>query len=249
VSDISGAPTAGSIEHARSALAEAYLRTGDYDAVDLVAERALARAAASGDRRAEAAALSLQGMTLHFRAIDVPADQRSTIDPGPEETLFERALAVRRELGDVEGIAESLFQLGLVHQVLRQDLEAGAPCFREALALVERVPDADLLLRSEIHRHVGFDLLLREERHEAALEHLRTSLDLRLQLPERGWAVSALVALSLGERLAGRAEVAVACSREALELARDEDLRPRFLTGAEDALCAAEDLQRQSRPL
>jgi tetratricopeptide (TPR) repeat protein len=156
---------------------------------------------------------------------------------------------VRRELGDVEGIAESLFQLGLVHQVLRQDLEAGAPCFREALALVERVPDADLLLRSEIHRHVGFDLLLREERHEAALEHLRTSLDLRLQLTERGWVVSALIALSLGERLAGRAEEAVACSREALELARDEGLRPRFLTGAEDALRAAEDLQRQSRPL
>jgi hypothetical protein len=82
VSDISGAPTAGSIEHARSALAEAYLRTGDYDAVDLVAERALARAAASGDRRAEAAALSLQGMTLHFRAIDVlpTSGPRSTRD-------------------------------------------------------------------------------------------------------------------------------------------------------------------------
>ena len=249
MSDLTGAATAGSIEHARSALAEAYLRTGDYDAVDLIAERALAHAATSGDRKAEAAALSLQGMTLHFRAIDVPAEQRSTIDPRPEETLFERALAVRREVGDVEGIAESLFQLGLVHQVLRQDLEAGAPCFREALALVERVPDVDLLLRSEIHRHVGFDLLLREERHEAALERLRTSLDLRLQLPERGWVVSALIALSLAERLAGRADDAIARSREALELARKEGLRQRFVTGAEDALRAAEDLQRQSPPL
>ena len=183
------------VERARAALAEAYLRTGDYDAVDALVEQALAAAESAGDRKSGAAAIALQGMTLHFRAIDVPAEERAQIDPGPEEELFEQALSVRREIDDVEGIAESLFQLGLVHQVLRGDMDAGSPYFREALGLVEALPDADVLLRSEIHRHVGFDLLLREERHEEAIGHLRASLELRNRLAERGWAASALVAL------------------------------------------------------
>ena len=179
-------------------------------------------------------------MTLHYRAIDVPTEERAGIDPGREEALFERALAARRELGDVEGIAESLFQLGLVHQVLRRDMETGSPYVREALVLVESVPDADVLLRSEIHRHVGFDLLLREERHDAAIDHLRTSLELRRKLPERGWTVSGLIALALAQRLAGRPEEAVASSREALALARDERLRERFVAGAKDSLRESE---------
>ena len=224
------------VERGRAALAEAYLRTGDYDAVDLVVEQALASAESAGDRMAEAAAVALQGMTLHFRAIDLPPEERSAVDPGPEEALFEHALAQRRELDDVEGIAESLYQLGLVHQVLRRDLETGSPYVREALVLIEAVPDAEPLLRSEIHRHVGFDLLLREERHDAAIFHLRTSLELRRQLPERGWIVSALIALALAQRLAGRPEEAVASSREALALASDQRLRERFVAGAENSL-------------
>ncbi len=229
------------IAEARAALAEAYLRTGDYDAVDALVERALAAAESAGDRRSEAAAVALQGMTLHFRAIDIPAEDRAAIDPAPEEALFEQALAARRELNDVEGVAESLFQLGLVHQVLRGDMEAGAPYFRDALATIEAAPEADLLLRSEIHRHVGFDLLLREERHEEAIHHLRASLELRTQLAELGWTASGLVALSLAERLAGRAEEAIAYSRRALVVAREEGLRERFITGAEDSLRAAEE--------
>ena len=230
-----------SVERARSALAQAYLRTGDYDAVDVLVEQALGAARSAGDRKSEAAALALQGMTLHFRAIDFPPEERAKIDPGPEEELFERALAIRRELDDVEGSAESLFQLGLVHQVLRGDLEAGSPYVREALALVEAVPDADALLRSEIHRHVGFDLLLREERHEEAIHHLRASLELRETLPERGWVASGLVALALAERLASRPDDAVGHCRHALEVAHEEGLRDRFVVAAEDSLHAAEE--------
>jgi tetratricopeptide (TPR) repeat protein len=236
------------VERGRAALAEAYLRTGDYDAVDVVVEDAQAVARSAGHRMAWAAAVALQGMTLHFRAIDVPAEERSAIDPGPEEALFEQALAERREIGDVEGTAESLFQLGLVHQVLRRDLETGSPYVREALALIEAVPDAEPLLRSEIHRHVGFDLLLREERPDAAIAHLLTSLELRRQLPERGWVVSALIALALAQRLAGRPEEAVASSQEALALARDLRLRERFVAGAEDSLRDSElALEERSR--
>ncbi len=181
-------------------------------------------------------------MTLHFRAIDLPPEERAGIDPEPEQELFERALDLRRKLDDVEGTAESLFQLGLVHQVLRRDLDAGAPYIREALALVEAVPEADPLLRSEIHRHMGFDLLLREERPEEALVHLRASLEIRETLDERGWRASAHVALALACRLAGRRDDAIDHGRQALEIARAEGLRERSVTAAEDALRAAEDL-------
>jgi tetratricopeptide (TPR) repeat protein len=229
------------VENARAALGAAYLRTGDYDAVDALVGRALEEAESDGDRKAAAAAIALRGMTLHFRAIDVSPEERAAIDPGPEEELFERALALRREIEDTEGVAESLFQLGLVHQVLRRDLETGSPYFREALALVEAEPDPDVLLRSEIHRHVGFDLLLREEQPEEAIGHLRASLELRTSLAERGWLAGALVALALAERLAGRPDAAADSSRQALELAREEGLRDLFVAAAEDSLRAAEE--------
>jgi tetratricopeptide (TPR) repeat protein len=179
-------------------------------------------------------------MLLHYRAIELTPEERAAVDPGPEQELFEQALAARRELGDVEGTAESLFQLGLVHQVLRRDGETAAPLFREALSLIETVHDADPLLRSEIHRHVGFDLLVREERHDEAIEQLRISLEVRRGLPERGWTVSGLTALAMAERLAGRLDDAAAHAREALEFARAEGLKRRVTTAVEAELAAIE---------
>ncbi len=136
-------------------------------------------------------------------------------------------------------MAESLFQLGLVHQVLWRDGETAAPLFREALALIEQLPDADALLRSEIHRHVGFDLLLREERHEEAVEQLRISLELRRGLPERGWTAGGLVALAMAERVAGDLDGAAAHAEEALELARAEGLKERHFAAAQNEMSLA----------
>ncbi len=228
------------LDAAQDALAEAYFRTGDYERATRLADRALRGARTLGNRRGEAAALAQKGMVLHYRAIELPPEERVAIDPGPEQDMFEQALALRRELDDALGIAESLFQLGLVHQVLRRDGETAAPLFREALSLVESRPDAGPLLRSEIHRHVGFDLLLREERHDEALAHLRESLEIRRALEERAWTVSGLLALAMGERVAGRREDAIAHARDALDLAEAERLRERVRAAAETELAAAE---------
>jgi tetratricopeptide (TPR) repeat protein len=225
--------TASLLADAREALAAAYFRTGDYDRVERLLGEALRRARSSGDRGAEAAALAQQGLLLHYRAIELPPEERAVVDPGPEQELFERALDVRRELGDAELLAESLFQLGLVHQVLRGDGATAAPYFREALDHITTVPDADPLLRSEIHRHVGFDLLIREDRHDAAIDHLQASLELRRQLDEPAWTVSGLVALAMAERVAGHLDEAAGHAREALELTRAEGLRGRFAAAAE----------------
>jgi tetratricopeptide (TPR) repeat protein len=222
---------------AREALADAYFRTGDYDRVAQILDEALRGAR---DRRTEAAVLAQQGMLLHFRAIELSTEERAALDPSPEQALFERALAMRRDLGDGEEVAESLFQVGLVHQVLQRDGEIAAPYFREALALIEASPDADAVLRSEIHRHVGFDLLLREHQHEAALDHLRTSLELRRDLDECGWTVGGLVALAMAERTTGLHDDAVAHAREAIRIARAEGLRERHATAAAVELAAAE---------
>lgn len=230
-----------SVAAARDELARAYFRTGDYDEVDRLLAAVLADARAAHDRHAEAGAIALQGMVLHYRAIELSPEERGRTDWRPEQQLFEQALALRRELGDVEGVAESTFQLGLVHQVLRRDLDAGAQCFRAALELLDGSPDADTYLRSEVHRHVGFDALVREERHDEAVMHLRTSLELRDRLPERGHAVSGLVALALAERRAGRRDDALAHAREALEVARAENLRERHLRAAEHELRMAQE--------
>jgi tetratricopeptide (TPR) repeat protein len=224
---------------AREALADAYFRTGDYDRVAQILDEALRGAR---DRRTEAAVLAQQGMLLHFRAIELSTEERAALDPSPEQALFGRALAMRRDLGDGEEVVESLFQVGLVHQVLRRDGETAALYFRETLALVEASPDADALLRSDIHRHVGFDLLLREQRHPAALDHLRASLELRRDLEERGWTVGGLVALAMAERLAGLRDDAIAHAREGLELAHAEGLRERHGAAAANELAAAESL-------
>jgi tetratricopeptide (TPR) repeat protein len=233
--------TAGErLADARIALEQAYFRTGDYDAAAALADAALDAARAAADRRAEASALAHRGMVLHYRAIELPPEERATVDPGAEQALFEEALALREELGDREGRAESLFQLALVQQVLRRDGASAAPLLREALELVEELPDADVYLRSEIHRHVGFDLL-REERPDEAVAQLETSLALRRTLPERGRTVSGLLALALAERRAGRTASAREHAQEALDLARAEGLRPRLVAAAETELAAASE--------
>jgi tetratricopeptide (TPR) repeat protein len=225
---------------ARAALEQAYFRTGDYDAATDLAAQALEDARASGDRAAEAAALAQEGMVLHYRAIELPPNERAEIDHGPEQELFEQALALRDEIGDAEGRAESLFQLALVDQVLRRDGASAAPRLQEAAAIVEELPEADPYLRSEIHRHLGFDLLLRQERADDAILHLQTSLELRRVLPERGRTFSGLLALAMAERLAGRDDDARAHAREALAIAGAERLRRRHVAAAENELRAAE---------
>jgi tetratricopeptide (TPR) repeat protein len=226
---------------ARTALDDAYLRTGDYDAVDTILENVLHDARAAGDRPREAAVLAQQGMVLHFRAIELPQEERAAVDSGPELDLFERALAIRRELDDPEGLAESLWEVGLVHQVLRRDSERAGRYFREALDVVDGLPDCDPWLRSEIHRHVGFDHLL-SGRHEAALAELRTSLEIRESLDEQGWCVGGLTALAAVSRQAGRRDDAIGYASRAAALARELGLRQRHLETATNELRAAKEM-------
>ncbi|MDQ6743276.1 MAG: tetratricopeptide repeat protein [Candidatus Dormibacteraeota bacterium] len=231
------------LTRAGAALAEAAYRTGDFDSVDGLLRKALALAEADGDLTSQAAALDLQGQLRHSRTIDLPPEEWQSVDPAPEQELFERALAIRRQIRDQAGVAESLLHLGWVHQVLRGVADVSMPMFREALALVE--PDGDVHVRSELHRHIGFHLVVEDRRPEKALPHFETSLELWRSLGEPAREVFGLVALARCESDAGRHREALAHSREALELARQGLFRARVVTAAESTWRMVEDAARR----
>lgn len=217
------------------AMVEAAFRSGDYAGAEDLLEAALARARACGDRSLEAAALDRLGWLMHFRALDAGRDPSGA---DAEESLFQQALAIRREIQDLAGVAESLFGVGLVHQVLRRDWEAAMPYFREALALAEE--HADALTRSEVHRHVGFFYLVEDVQPDRARHHLRVSLEWREQHGDPRWIPSGTLALGQAELAAGRQIEAVHLLREAVRQSREAGLSERRIEQAEDWLRRAE---------
>jgi tetratricopeptide (TPR) repeat protein len=217
------------------ALTEAAFRTGDYAAAESLLREALDTARNTGDRATEAAALDRLGWLMHFTAIDRGLEQA---DADAEESLFQQALAIRRDLDDPAGIAQSLFGVGLVNQVLRRDWAAAAPLFREALALADR--HGDLVTRSEAHRHVGFYHLVEEDDPGVAVKHLRASLDLREQYGDPRWVPSGTLALGQACLVAGDPAEGLRLLRLAVQQARAAELHQRRIDQADDALRRAE---------
>ena len=213
---------------------EAGFRTGEYGRAEAMLDAALERARAAGDRAAEAGALDRLGWLMHLRTLDHGLDGA---EPEAERALFERALAIRRELGDAAGVAAALFGIGLVHQVLRRDWETAMPFYREALALAEE--HADALLRSECHRHVGF-FHVQHGRPDEGLRHLRISLELREECGDPRWVPSGKLGLGMAELVAGMRAEGVEHIRQAAEQARAAGLSQRQIQSAEDWLRRAE---------
>jgi len=214
---------------------EAAFRTGDYDEAKQSFQQLLARARADGDRALEAAALDRLGMLMHFQALE---GDLTKADSAAEEALFQQALAIRRELGDPAGTAESLFGVGLVHQVLREDWDAAMPYYTEALDLAEK--HGDLLLRSEVHRHVGFYYAMSDLQSDKALEHLRISHELRAELGDSRWIPGGTIALGIAELADGLREQGLAHVREAVRQAREAGLSERRIEWMEQFLRNAE---------
>jgi len=194
------------------ALMAASFGQGDFDGARGTLEAAREQAVAEGDRRVEAAALDKLAMVLHYQALD---NDRDASNADAEEALFREALGIQREIGDLAGVAESLFGVGLVHQVLRQDWASAMPFYREALPLADE--HADAYVRSECYRHLGFYYFAEEHDADAALEHLRTSLRLREEWGDARSTASGVLSIGQIELLAGRHADAAGHLREALE--------------------------------
>lgn len=218
-----------------AALLEAAFRTDDYLPALQLLEGARDRASRAGDRAAEATALTRLGMLMHFAAL---GGDLAAADWAAEERLFQDALNIQREIGDAAGAAESLFGLGLVHQVLRGDWATAMPFYREALTLAEGY--ADEMVRSEVHRHIGFFHVFVTGEGEQGLRHLRMSQVLRERYGDPRRVATGTLALGEAELAVGDRAVAVRLLREAVEQARAAGLSRQRIDWAEQALQDAE---------
>ncbi len=235
-------PTSGALLAAGSeALVEAAFRTGDYLPAQHLLLAARDRARDTRDRVDEGTALTRLGMLAHFSAVD---GDLSRADWATEERLFQDALAIQRAADDPAGAAESLFGLGLVHQMLRGDWATAMPFYREALALAERY--ADEMVRSEVHRHIGFFYVYVAGDPEQGLRHLRMSQVLRERYGDPRRVATGTLALGEAEWAAGNRPEAVRLLHEAVHQARDAGLSTQRVGWAEQALRNAEGTARDS---
>jgi tetratricopeptide (TPR) repeat protein len=224
---------------ANEALAEAGFRTGDFTAARELLERAASAAAETGDEDGSARAASSRAMVLHYASISrlMTGGAAEQADVDAEERLFRQALAHWQGTANHADSAQSLFGLGLVYQVLHRDWMTAMPYYWQALDLVTR-PDsgADLYLRSEVHRHVGFYFHYEAGQPTEAVRHLQLSLDLREELGDPRRIPSGLVALGEAELAAGNRDRALELLRRAVAEARDAGLMPARIADAEQAL-------------
>ena len=134
-------------------------------------------------------------------------------------------------------MAAAQFGVGLVYQVLRQDWVTAMPHYCEALTLAEH---ADVISRSEIQRHVGFYFMIADPQPDKALQHLKTSLQLRQAHADKRWLPSGLQALGWAMLAADRQDEALVLIREALDQAHNVGLRASRVLAIETSLRLAE---------
>ncbi|MFF5171637.1 tetratricopeptide repeat protein [Micromonospora sp. NPDC000089] len=155
-----------------------------------------------------------RGRLLHARFLD---DQSE--DPR-ELPLFERAVALYRELGDARGEGEALFWVGCVHQVIRQDEEAAAPAYARARELAARV--GDRLTLSYVLRHLAFTDLAAGHL-DTARQLMEESTRLRREIGFQPGVAANLVALAFLAIEGDRREEAHTLLQEATETAEASD--------------------------
>lgn len=213
---------------ARTSVLEAAFLTGGFNQAEALMEDAR-QVAESAGIEAQAAVLDQLGFLQHWKNLEVDAQR----DVDRELALFERALLLRQQIRDEAGIAESLFHVGLVHQLFKRDWETAQPYFEQARSLAEKV--GDQLLLSEAHRHIGAYYWLHKGDFDTALSHLRKSLELRENLDFRVWPATGLITLGQCELAAGHTS-AMEHLREGVRIAEEAGMRDRWLRSAREAL-------------
>jgi predicted DNA-binding protein (MmcQ/YjbR family) len=216
-------------------LDDAAYRTGDLDASESPLLEARRQADTAGDRRCLAAALDQLAVHRHWRNLEPWNGQGfpevSATDVAAELELAEQGLAIRRGLGHPAETGESVFHVGLVYQLYRDEWDEAARCFAEARALAEEAGDVRLL--SEARRHEG-SVSWHALDFDSAIEHLAESLVLRRRL---GWHVhTGLLALGSCEFAAGRRAEGMAHLREGLDEAQRDGLREKMWAPARRTL-------------
>jgi tetratricopeptide (TPR) repeat protein len=115
-----------------------------------------------------------RGLSLHSTFLDTAR----TTEPPDELASFQRGLDAYQQAHDQRGIAESLFHIGLVYGVVRQDHAQALPFFTQSYELAQTIPDQ--VIASYAIRHIGF------AQHDASqLDAAHASLQESLRLREQ----------------------------------------------------------------
>lgn len=153
------------------------------------------------------------GFSLHITYIDSGQSK----EPEDELDFFQRGLELRQKDGTRSQIAESIFHVGLVHDVIRRDYETALKYHQEAYDLAHEANDK--VTASYAIRHIGFAHVVANEM-EAAREALMESLQLREEAGFTPGIAFALAALANLDTRTGDKESALARlvrSRDMLE--------------------------------
>lgn len=153
-----------------------------------------------------------RGKILHARFLAIG------LEDAAELPLFERAAEFYRELGDARGEGESLFWVGTVHQVIRQDQASADPAFARARELATDAGDE--LTLSYVLRHLCFGEQAAGRVGEAR-ELLMESTRLRRKLSFTAGVAANLIGLADLAASDGDREAARELLDEATRLAAD----------------------------
>jgi tetratricopeptide (TPR) repeat protein len=175
-----------------------------------------------------------RGRVLHARLLtDRSEDPR-------ELALFERAAQLYRMLGDVRGEGESLFWVGVFHQVARHDNETAVAVFERSGELATKV--GDKLTLSYVLRHLG----IAEHaagRLDTARERLAESVRLRREIGFWPGVAANMVGLAYIAAAQGRRDEAAEMVAEAGRIAEANGAHG-VVRQVEEARTALEDVVR-----
>lgn len=226
----------------RARLDVAAYHTGDFTPAAALLAEARRLAEAAGDERCLAAALDQLGALRHRRNIEpwsgVDFPEAALEDVAEELMLVEQALAIRRRLGNDAETGESVFRVGLVHQLFTGDWGKAERCFAEARQTGEATGQRWLLF--EAHRHLGA-VAWHGGDFEHAIEHFTISLEHSRTIGggDPALIVLALIALGRCELAADHGAEGVEHLSLGLEMAETAGLRAAVVEPARRALAGA----------
>lgn len=151
------------------------------------------------------------GFSLHTSYLE---SDRSK-EPEDEMDFFKRGLELRKEHGSSSQVAESVFHIGLVHDVIRQEYDKALPYHQEAYDLAQEA--GDKMIMSYAIRHIGFTKLAAENIPEAK-NAFTESLELRRSINFIPGIAFSLATLARVENVEVNKEKALAYYEEARDL-------------------------------
>ena len=134
--------------------------------------------------------------------------------------LFERAATLYGKLGDVRGEGESLFWVGVYHQVVGHDEGTAIPFLQRSLELAGRA--GDTLTMSYALRHLGIAAHA-AGRLDEARGRLEESVRMRREIGFMAGVAANMVGLIYVAAAEGRRDDALALAVEAVEIAEASD--------------------------